>query len=595
MSLLQTYRNRPKDVPVERLNEYCAEIRRFLLDNISRNGGHLASNLGVVELTVALHRVFDTAVDRVVFDVGHQSYVHKLLTGRGEQFARFRSLGGISGFTKPSESLHDAFISGHASTSVSVALGMARARTLRGEDYRVAALLGDGALTGGLSYEGLCDAGESKEPMVVILNDNEMSITRNVGAVANQLTRLRLRPRYFSAKKVYHTVLDAVPGGQRIDRALTYWKDMLREAVVPGSFFEQLGFVYLGPADGHDVRQMEFLLRQAISMRRPVLIHALTVKGKGYTPAERQPSVYHGVGAFEVDKGCKEQPNDSFSEVFGQTLTELAAEDKRICAVTAAMTDGTGLKGFSQRFHNRFFDVGIAEGHAVTMAAGMAMQGLRPVVAVYSTFLQRSYDQILHDAGILGLPIVFAVDRAGLVGEDGETHHGLFDPRFLDSVPGMEIWAPASFEELRAMLRLATERNGPTAIRYPRGVEGAYRAISLDTVTLREGSDASIVTYGTMVNEAIDAAKNLEYMDISTSVIKIAKIKPFDLAEIEALCRGKTYLLEENSGILPTYLKGTPVNTGDRYIPHGSRSELMRYCGIDASSLTERIAHDLKA
>lgn len=595
MSLLQTYQNKPKDVPAERLDEYCAEIRRFLLEHVSRNGGHLASNLGVVELTVAVHRVLDTSVDRVVFDVGHQSYVHKLLTGRGEQFGHFRTLGGLSGFTKPSESKHDAFISGHASNSVSVALGMARARSLRGDDYRVMAVLGDGALTGGLSYEGLCDAGESGEPLVVILNDNEMSITRNVGAIASQLTKLRLRPRYFSAKKVYHSVLDALPGGARVDKTLSHWKDMLREAVVPGSFFEQLGFIYLGPADGHDVRQMEFLIRQAVSMKRPVLIHALTVKGKGYTPAELHPNVYHGVGKFEVSKGCEERNTLAFSNVFGQTLAELAAVDKRICAVTAAMADGTGLTQFSERFHNRFFDVGIAEGHAVTMAAGMAMQGMRPVVAIYSTFLQRSYDQLLHDVGIMGLPIVFAVDRAGLVGEDGETHHGLYDPKFLDSVPGLEIWSPASFAELRELLKLAVEKDGPVAIRYPRGAEGAYLDCHLDAAVLCEGADATIVTYGTMVNQALAAAEKLKHRGIGVTVIKITKLKPLDVHMIQGLCKGRVYLLEESTGILPSYLSGIPLNTGDRYIPHGTQNELLRYCGLDADSIMERIARDSEA
>ena len=593
MNLLKRYASRPKDVPADRLEEYCAEIRRFLLASVSRNGGHLASNLGVVELTVALHRVLDTAVDRLVFDVGHQSYVHKLLTGRGEQFAGFRAFGGMSGFTKPSESRHDAFVSGHASHSVSVALGMARARTLQGEDYHVAALLGDGALTGGLSYEGLCDAGESGEPLLVILNDNEMSIAPNVGAVSKQLMRLRLKPSYYSAKRVYHSVLDTAPGGRQIDRALTRVKDMLRDAVVPGSFFEQLGFIYLGPADGHNIGQLEFLLRQAISMRRPVLIHAATVKGRGYVPAERDPSGFHGVGSFEISTGRTGKSRTTFSSVFGQTLTELAADDKRICAVTAAMRDGTGLREFSRKFPNRFFDVGIAESHAVTMASGMAIQGMRPVVAVYSTFLQRSYDQLLHDVGILGLPVILAVDRAGLVGEDGETHHGLFDPKFLSSVPGLDIWAPASFAELREVLKESIRREVPAAIRYPRGAEGAYQDCHLEPARLREGGDATIVTYGTAVNRAVAAAERAAARGVQVGVVKITRLKP--LAIPEELLLGRVYVLEENAGLLCDHMPGIPLNTGDRYIPHGTYAELMRYCGLDAASVADRIADDSQA
>ena len=601
MSLLKTYASRPKDVPAARLEEYCAEIRAFLLAHISRNGGHLASNLGVVELTVALHRVLDTSADRLVFDVGHQSYVHKLLTGRGGDFAGFRSLGGMSGFTKPSESAHDAFVSGHASTSVSVALGMARARSLQGEDYRVAAVLGDGALTGGLSYEGLCDAGESGEALVVVLNDNEMSIARNVGAVSRQLMRLRLKPSYYSAKRAYHTVLDTVPGGKQVDRALSRAKDMLREAVVPGSFFEQLGFIYLGPANGHDIGQMEFLLRQAFSMGRPVLIHAATVKGKGYVHAERRPALYHGVGGFEVSTGRTEQSPLTFSGVFGQTLTEIAGADKRVCAITAAMRDGTGLREFSQRFPNRFFDVGIAEGHAVTMAAGMAMQGMRPVVAVYSTFLQRAYDQLLHDVGILGLPVVLAVDRAELVGEDGETHQGVYDTQFLSSVPGLEIWSPASFAELRETLAKALAPAGPgrqpapAAIRYPRGPEGEYRGCHLGVTRLLEGADATVVTYGIAVNTALEAARNLQARGVQAGVVKITRLKPLETEEILALLQGRVYLLEENAGFLCRHLPGTALNTGDRYVPHGTREELRRYCGLDAQGVADRIFDDCQA
>ena len=588
MSILEKYKN-PKDVPQELLGVYCRAIRRFLLQNISRSGGHLASNLGVVELTVALHRVYSTERDRLVFDVGHQSYVHKLLTERGEDFKTFRTLGGLSGFTKPSESKHDAFISGHASTAVSAALGMARARTLMGRKYRVAAVLGDGALTGGLAYEGLCDAGQSGEPLVVVLNDNDMSISHNVGAIADQLTRLRLKPRYFTAKKVYHAMIDGMPGGKRIDAGLRSLKDRLRDAVVPGTFFEQFGFVYLGPVDGHNVTELEFLLRQAISMKKPVLIHALTIKGKGYSPAEEHPSDFHGVGRFDLETGHIESKSASFSSVFGEALCQLAQENPRICAVTAAMPDGTGLTPFAERFPERFFDVGIAEGHAVTMAAGLAKQGLRPVVAVYSTFLQRAYDQMLHDVGILGLPVVLAVDRADLVGEDGETHHGLFDPRFLSDVPDLTLLAPSSFAELRAMLRKAFTLKGPVAIRYPRGSEGAYTDCRLGVACLKEGSEVTLVTYGVMVNEALAAAGQLEKSGASVKVIKIDTLKPFESEETKKMLQGRVFLLEENSGILSRYLPGIPLNTGDRFVPHGSRTELLKYCGLDAESIAETV------
>ena len=456
----------------------CDELRGFLVTQVSRTGGHLASNLGVVELTVAIHRVFDTARDRLVFDVGHQCYVHKILTGRADRFPTLRQLGGISGFPKPCESVHDAFIAGHASNSVSVALGMARARTMLHEDYSVLALIGDGALTGGLAYEGLNNAGASGEPLIVILNDNGMSIDRNVGAMSEHLSRLRTKPEYFAFKKAYHNALSGSAAGRALYRFNHSLKTGLKKAMLPNAtMFEDMGFAYLGPVDGHDLAQLTTALEWAREMKRPVLVHVRTQKGHGYAPAEREPWKFHGVGPFDAATGAVPPAKESFSSVFGAALTELAEEDPRVCAITAAMEDGTGLTPFAGRFPDRFFDVGIAEGHAAAMAAGLAKQGALPVCAVYSSFLQRAYDQLLHDVALSGLHVVFAVDRAGLVGADGATHHGVMDTVFLSGIPNMTVLCPASFAELRAMLRRALfEMTGPVAIRYPRGGEGAFTA-----------------------------------------------------------------------------------------------------------------------
>jgi len=447
----------------------CEEIREFLIQHVAQTGGHLASNLGVVELTLALHKVYDTQTDRLLFDVGHQSYVHKILTGRKDRFPTLRTFQGLSGFPKPSESEHDPFVAGHASDAVSVALGMARARTRLGASYDVVAALGDGALTGGLAYEGLNDAGESGEPLVIVLNDNGMSIADNVGAVARHLSLLRLKPGYFGLKKAYRDITNKIPGGKSLYALSHRIKTWMRRKLIGVTLFEEMGFQYLGPVDGHDTQKLAFLLRQAKEMREPVLLHVITKKGKGYIPAEVKPSDYHGVGSFNPTFGMRKSGKEqSFSQTFGNTLYQLAEEDSRICAITAAMEQGTGLEQFASKYPQRYFDVGIAEGHAVCMAAGMAMQGMIPVFAVYSTFLQRAYDMLLHDVSLLNLHVVFAVDRAGLVGEDGETHHGLFDVAFLRQIPGMQVYCPASQAELRRLLRKATlVQSGPVAVRYP--------------------------------------------------------------------------------------------------------------------------------
>lgn len=586
----------------------CQQLRESLIEHVSKTGGHLASNLGVVELTVALHRVFHTEKDRLVFDVGHQCYCHKMLTGRDGAMDTLRTFGGISGFPKPHESVHDAFVAGHASNAVSVALGMARARTIMGEDYSVAALLGDGALSGGLAYEGLSDAGESGEPLIVILNDNGMSITKSVGGVAQHLARQRLKPQYLSLKKGYRKVMSVIPGGRHLYRFTHSVKSAVKDVLLPCSIFEDMGFTYLGPVDGHDVRQLTRLLRYAKELNEPVLLHVRTVKGKGYTPAEENPDAFHGVSAFRVEDGAflkKSAPG--FSSVFGSALCELAEKDPRICAITAAMQSGTGLTPFSQQYPERFFDVGIAEGHAVTMAAGMAKQGMIPVFAVYSTFLQRAYDMLLHDVALQNLHVVFAVDRAGLVGEDGETHHGVFDPAFLDTIPGMTVLCPASFAELRSMLRRAVyEISGPVAVRYPRGGENAWTGDKSAGASciLREGSDITLVGYGTLIETLLEAAQRLEKQGISAEIVKLNSITPIDLETIKASAAKTKRVIaaeecvEMNSvgARLAAGLAQSGVcldalvlqNLGRGFVTHGSVAQLRKLCGLDVDSLCKK-------
>ena len=579
----------------------CKEIREFLVKYVAKTGGHLASNLGVVELTIALHKVYDTSKDRVLFDVGHQSYVHKLLTGRMERFDTLRTFGGLAGFPKPSGSEHDAFVAGHASNSVSVALGMARARTLTKEDYNVVAILGDGALTGGLAYEGLNDAGASKEPLVVVLNDNAMSITPNVGAVAKHLSTARLKPGYFKLKKTYRVVTGKLPGGKFLYRFTSGAKRKLRQRLLGVTIFEKMGFHYLGPVDGHDIPKLTYLLQQAKEMGEPVLLHVITRKGKGYTPAEIEPSMFHGIGQFDPDTGeTNSVKKVGFSDTFGEVLCELAKHDSKICAITAAMETGTGLTEFAQSYPDRFFDVGIAEGHAVTMAAGLAMQGMSPVFAVYSTFLQRSYDMLLHDVSLLNLHVVLAVDRAGLVGEDGETHHGIFDIAYLRQVPGMRIWCPSSQAELRRMLSAAIcDETGPVAVRYPRGGDGTYTAAVWDR-PLDDQAKITIVTYGRMINVALDVLDLLSRDEICADLIKLDEITSYDL---DVICRsvkntGKLLVVEETFDTccighkivsdvtsLGNGFKAHLSNLGVGIIPHGDLDSLFKMRGLDAQSI----------
>ena len=620
----------------------CSEIREFLIQNVSKTGGHLASNLGVVELTVALHRVFDTGKDRLVFDVGHQSYVHKMLTGRKSGFETLRQFGGLSGFPKPSESPHDAFIAGHASNSISVALGMAQARTLSRADYSVIALIGDGALTGGLSFEGLSNAGESGEQLIIILNDNGMSIKQNVGGIARYLSRQRMKPSYAVFKKRYRRFMEILPGGRGIYRIVHRIKTLIKEAVLNCSMFEEMGLQYSGPVDGHRIDRIVEALEWAKRQSEPAVIHVLTQKGKGYKYSEQSPERYHGVRPFDYREGISSEETDrSFSSVFGEELAEIAAQDPKICAITAAMTDGTGLADFAQRYPERFFDVGIAEGHGAAMAAGMAARGAVPVFAVYSSFLQRSYDMLIHDIALSKLHVVLAVDRAGLVPADGETHQGVFDVAYLRTVPGMTILCPSNYAELRAMLRHATGSfNGPVAVRYPRGSEGAYKDGGAEPIKrVRTGTDFTIVTYGISINTAIEAADLLIDEGISVEIIKLGQINPIDIKLIaDSVAKtGRLLVLEEcaekgavgesiisalalrkgNSGILPSKGKSEvpgdafkPVklhkgnqsalpkslvllNTGDLFLPCGNVEELRKLCGIDTQSVCRAIRAEL--
>jgi 1-deoxy-D-xylulose-5-phosphate synthase len=588
------------------LNQLSEEIREYLVSSVSAAGGHLASNLGVVELSIAIHKVYDTSKDRLVFDVGHQCYVHKLFTDRREAFKNLRKLGGISGYPKPCESEHDAFVAGHASNSISVALGMARARTLTGGDYDVVALIGDGALTGGLAYEALNDAGESGEPLVIILNDNGMSIRKSVGGITSHLAHQRIKPAYYSFKLWYRKVMSIIPGGKSIYRFTHKVKTMIKEAIFHCSLFEEMGFQYLGPVDGHDTEKLINYLEWAKHLKAPALVHVTTVKGKGYAFSEEAPDDYHGVGKFDPETGVSPNNNGGFSGKFGQTICALAERDERICAITAAMADGTGLAEYAKRFPKRFFDVGIAEQHAAAMAAGMAKQGLIPVFAVYSSFLQRSYDMLLHDVAIQNLHVVLAVDRAGLVGEDGETHHGVFDVNFLSGVPGMTILCPSSYSELKTMLEYAVlEVKGPVAVRYPRGKEGAYYKgnSGIETVILREGKDITLAAYGTMINAALHASEILEKKGISAEVLKIGQIIPIDLEPIiKSSAKTNCVIVAEeciNEGsvgqriiaglaerkCLPAKIKFQ--NLGDSFVPQGTMTELYRYCRIDGESLAE--------
>ncbi len=587
--------------------ELCQEIRDFLIESVSHTGGHLASNLGTVELSVAIETVFDTMKDRLVFDVGHQSYVHKLLTGRQADFDHLRQFGGMSGFPKPRESQADSFVAGHASSSVSIALGMARARTLLHEQYNVVALIGDGAATGGMAYEGMNDAAVSKEPMVIILNDNEMSIDRNVGGLALHLSRTRSSVKYLKLKQTYRRIVKKLPGGVSFYNFSSRMKKHIKQAILPGTIFENMGLTYFGPVDGHDLPDLIGLLRAARDLREPVLVHVITHKGHGYEPAERNPAKFHGIGKFDPATGeTLGGKAESFSDSFGKTMVELARENPKVCAITAAMPSGTGLIPFTQAFPDRTFDVGIAEEHAVSMAGGLAKQGMIPVVALYSTFLQRSFDQIMQDVAMLKLHVVLAVDRAGLVGEDGETHHGIYDVGFLRQCPGVTVLCPASLAEQQDMLRWTVEDcQGPVAIRYPRGGNRGYEASDWDDSMVkchREGKDITLITYGTMLSQALEAADLLAQQGIQARVLRLLCVSPLPVDEICEYCSGTTpvVIVEEastNSGIgrelgwqLMHRNPGCVVESldlGNRFVTHGDLKSLYQYYGLDGQSIAK--------
>ena len=585
------------------LPELCNELRSFIIENVSKTGGHLASNLGTVELTVALHRVYDSSKDRIVFDVGHQSYSHKIITGRRDAFGTLRCHGGISGFPKPHEAKDDAFIAGHASNSISVALGMAHARTIRHEDYNVVAVIGDGALTGGLAYEGLANVGGCDEPLVIILNDNGMSINGNVGGMARLLSRERLKPSYINFKRWYRKTAKNIPVLYNANHKL---KEALKKSILPSNIFDSMGIYYLGPVDGHDLEQLETVIGWAKEMEAPVIVHAITKKGQGCSYAEDHPELYHGVGKFDPLTGEMKKSSQSFSSVFGNKLVELSANNENIVAITAAMSSGTGLTKFAEVYPDRFFDVGIAEQNAVSMAAGMAKQGLVPVVAVYSSFLQRAYDMLIHDVALQNLHVVFGVDRAGLVGSDGETHHGVFDVSYLSSVPNMKILCPSNFAELETMLDIAVNQmDGPVAVRYPRGGEGTYKLCSSNKSDfISKGNDITIVTYGTSVNYVMDAADLLCNSGIKADLIKLNQIMPADFTDIITSVKttGRLLVVEEvsDSGCIGSRILSAAeeqgialngcelLNLKDGIVTHGTVEELLCDCGLDAKSIYQK-------
>ncbi|CFX49901.1 Deoxyxylulose-5-phosphate synthase [Syntrophomonas zehnderi OL-4] len=533
-----------KKLSLAEMNDLAQDIRQLLISSVAQCGGHLAANLGVVELTIALHYVFNTPQDKIIWDVGHQSYVHKILTGRKDSMSTLRQYGGMSGFPKSEESAHDAFDTGHSSTSISAAVGMALARDIKDQDYSVVAVMGDGALTGGMAYEALNHAGNEGTDITVILNDNEMSISKNVGAMSSYLNRLRTDPSYSRTKEEIESVLSKIPGiGPNIAKAAGRFKDSVKHLMVPGVWFEELGFTYIGPVNGHDLEQLTIVLNNVRTMKGPVLVHVITQKGRGYQPALNDPDLFHGIGPFDINTGKQpKKPLPSYTEIFGDYILDKAQEDSAVVAITAAMTSGTGLKRFARAYPERFFDVGICEQHAVTMAAGMAKAGLKPVVCIYSTFLQRAYDQILHDVALQNLPVIFAIDRAGLVGEDGPTHHGVFDLAYLRNIPNFTILAPGDENEFLDMLETAFTIKGPVAIRYPRGIgEGAKihnerQILKIGKAQLiNEGQDLAVLAVGRALGIAREFVNVMAGMGIQVELVNARFIKPLDQEMIISL------------------------------------------------------------
>jgi 1-deoxy-D-xylulose-5-phosphate synthase len=601
----------PKDLKLfktDEMNCLAEELRKLIIERVSINGGHLASNLGAVELTIALHYVFDSSIDRIIWDVGHQSYSHKLLTGRLDRFASIRKDGGISGFPKIEESEHDAFGTGHSSTSISAALGILEGRDRKNEKFKVIAVIGDGAMTGGIAFEGLNHGGHLKKDLIVVLNDNEMSISKNVGALSAYMNRILTGELYRRFKKETRTFLEGIPkfGGQFAKMAQKA-EETLKGLVLPGMLFEELGFDYVGPIDGHNIELLSETFRRIRNSQTPTLVHVITKKGKGYEFSEKNPCGFHGVGPFELETGSQTKAKDgiSYSSAFGRILTDLAAEDSRIVAISAAMKEGTGLDRFAEKYPERFYDVGIAEPHAVTFAAGMATRGLRPVVAIYSTFLQRAYDEIIHDVCLQKLPVLFAIDRAGIVGEDGPTHHGLFDISFLRHIPNLVVMAPRDGEEMRMMFEFALRCNGPAAIRYPRGmvphVDLPCSEIQLGGgEILKEGADIALVAVGTCVLPALKAAERLESEGVSTLVVNARFIKPLDKEILLSVAARvpKIVTIEENvlqggfgSSVVECLndaemaAKVKRVGIPDRFVEQGGIDRLKARYGIDEEGI----------
>lgn len=612
-----------KENDIEKLNSeelecLAGEIREFLVEKVSKTGGHLASNLGVVELTMALHLICDLPKDKIIWDVGHQSYTHKLLTGRKEGFEDLRSYGGMSGFPKRKESQCDAFDTGHSSTSISAGLGYVRARDLKHEDYTVISVIGDGSLTGGMAYEALNNASNLKTNFIVVLNDNHMSISENVGGMSRYLANLRTADIYTGLKKGVTNALQQVPVmGDRMIEHIRKTKSSIKQLVVPGMFFEDMGITYLGPIPGHNLPMLCKALKEAKKVEGPVLLHVMTTKGKGYEPAETAPDKFHGIGPFDIESGkvLAKKDGDTYTDVFGKVLCDEASRNPDIVAITAAMADGTGLARFKKHYPNRFFDVGIAEEHGVTFAAGLAAGGLKPVFAVYSSFLQRGYDQLIHDVALQNLPVVFGVDRAGLVGSDGETHQGIFDLSFLSNIPNMTVMSPKNKWELADMLRFALQMNSPVAIRYPRGkaydgYEGCRERISYGkSEWIFEGKEIAILSVGHMFEEAVKTRDKLIEQGYEPTLINMRFIKPIDEAMIEKVCQTHKLIavIEENvqtgacgervseyvmRKMLPSHV--LTLALPDDYIEHGSVDVLRKMTGIDSESMSEKIIETYK-
>lgn len=545
-----------KELNMQELEQLSTEIRGFLVDKVSKTGGHLASNLGVVDLTVSLFKSFDIEKDKFIWDVGHQSYVHKILTGRKDGFDTLKQKGGMSGFPKRNESKYDSFDTGHSSTSISAALGMARARDLREENYDVVAIIGDGALTGGMAFEALNDVGFKKTNMIIILNDNQMSIAKNVGGLSRYLRKLRMEPKYNKLKTNVNDRLNESRVGKSLAGSLSKIKGSIKQLVVPSMLFEDMGIKYLGPIDGHDIPAMIDVFKKAKEIKGPVLIHTITKKGKGYDKAEENPSKFHGISPFDSESGiCLGKPKDNYSKAFGKAIIEIADKDKDVVAITAAMPDGTGLKEFGERYPDRLFDVGIAEQHAVTLAAGMATAGLKPIFAVYSTFLQRAFDQVVHDICIQNLPVVLCVDRAGIVGEDGETHQGIMDISYLSMIPNMTVLAPKCLDEVPVILKWALDKGTPVAIRYPRGGDVVNNLSPLKNIsygkweTLSKGEDIAIIATGKMVQHALKAKESLEKKGKTVTLINATFIKPIDEDIIKELSLGHKAIITVEDNI----------------------------------------------